>query len=155
MPLDSQNRRGWCFRVGRRHFGGWHGAGCPRRVIADFALLVLAAAALAFRYRQRENEVESGVSANPYPLEIGAHELLTTTVFEDRALLRSHTCGELRAAQEGQQVTLCGWVDSYRDRGKKFFVDLRDRYGKTQVVFDPDVGEAQLALSAARSAVKT
>ncbi len=55
-------------------------------------------------------------------------------------MLRTHTCGELTAANESEQVVLCGWVDSYRDHGGALFMDLRDRYGKTQVVFSPEGG---------------
>jgi aspartyl-tRNA synthetase len=60
---------------------------------------------------------------------------------------RSHTCGELRESHIGQSVTLNGWVNTYRNQGKLVFIDIRDRYGITQVVFEPDrpglVAEAQ------------
>ncbi len=51
-------------------------------------------------------------------------------------MLRTHTCGELRKENVDQQVTLCGWVDKYRDHAGIVFIDLRDRYGKTQIKFN-------------------
>jgi len=53
-------------------------------------------------------------------------------------MLRTNTCGELRATDEKKQVTLCGWVHRRRDHGGIIFIDLRDRYGLTQIVFDPE-----------------
>ncbi len=52
-------------------------------------------------------------------------------------MLRTHTCGELSVHHAGQTVTLCGWVDRVRDMGQGQFIDLRDRYGKTQLVIQP------------------
>jgi len=55
--------------------------------------------------------------------------------------MRSDYCGALRSADIDREVTLCGWVDRRRDHGGVIFIDLRDRDGIAQVVFDPDAGE--------------
>lgn len=52
-------------------------------------------------------------------------------------MIRSVTCGELNKNAVGKTVTLCGWVHRRRDHGKLIFIDIRDRYGLTQVVFNP------------------
>lgn len=51
-------------------------------------------------------------------------------------MLRTHTCGELRVADAGKEVTLCGWVQKVRNKGGMVWVDLRDRYGITQLIFE-------------------
>lgn len=56
-------------------------------------------------------------------------------------MMRSHYCGQLNEALDGQEVTLCGWVHRRRDHGGVIFLDIRDREGLAQVVFDPDRAE--------------
>src|SRR4029079_8395734 len=67
-------------------------------------------------------------------------------------MYRTHTCGELRPEHAGQETLLAGWVHRRRDHGPLIFIDLRDRYGLTQVVFDSTVApEAHAIASQARS----
>jgi aspartyl-tRNA synthetase len=68
------------------------------------------------------------------------------------SLQRTHTCGQLRAEQDGQPVVLMGWVNRRRDHGNLIFLDVRDRTGITQVVLDKEVSsEAHAKAEAARS----
>ena len=53
-------------------------------------------------------------------------------------MYRSHNCGELRKSDVGKEVRLAGWIHSVRDHGGVIFIDLRDHYGLTQVVIDPE-----------------
>jgi aspartyl-tRNA synthetase len=66
-------------------------------------------------------------------------------------LKRTHTCGELRKEHVEQQVRLNGWVNSYRNLGGLFFIDLRDRYGITQVVLNPEELPADVLREAERA----
>ncbi|HEX9373051.1 MAG TPA: amino acid--tRNA ligase-related protein, partial [Roseiflexaceae bacterium] len=67
-------------------------------------------------------------------------------------MYRTHTCGELRPEHAGQETVLAGWVHRRRDHGPLIFIDLRDRYGITQVVFDSAIApEAHAIASEARA----
>lgn len=67
-------------------------------------------------------------------------------------MYRTHTCNDLSEKMDGEKVTLCGWVHRRRDHGGVIFLDLRDRYGLTQVVSDPvNFVEAHSAMNEVRS----
>ena len=68
-----------------------------------------------------------------------------TTKRAIKRTVRTHDCGALRASDLGKEIQLCGWVAKRRDHGGLIFADLRDRYGITQITFDPAVAEGKTA----------
>ncbi|VVQ03307.1 Aspartate--tRNA(Asp/Asn) ligase [Pseudomonas fluorescens] len=70
---------------------------------------------------------------------------------ESTTMMRSHYCGQLNESLEGQEITLCGWVHRRRDHGGVIFLDIRDRDGLAQVVFDPDRAETFAVADRVRS----
>src|SRR5690349_14431876 len=65
-------------------------------------------------------------------------------------MLRTHTCGDLRLTDSNKKVTLTGWVQRLRDKGSLLWIDLRDRYGITQIFLEEGKTDAAL-IQAARS----
>lgn len=63
-------------------------------------------------------------------------------------MLRTHTCGDLRLTDQDKEVTLCGWVQRVRDKGAMLWIDLRDRYGITQLFFDESRTPAEIMVQA-------
>jgi aspartyl-tRNA synthetase len=66
-------------------------------------------------------------------------------------MLRTHTCGELRESNINEQVTLCGWIQRQRDKGGLMWIDLRDRYGITQLSFEEGVSTPEVLEMARKS----
>ena len=65
--------------------------------------------------------------------------------------MRTHYCGEITESLIGQEITVCGWVHRRRDHGGVIFIDLRDREGLLQVVYDPDIEDAFATAESVRS----
>ena len=63
-------------------------------------------------------------------------------------MLRTHNCGELRISDQGKRVKLCGWVQLLRDKGGMVWIDLRDKYGITQLMFDESTSDAAVIAQA-------
>ena len=77
--------------------------------------------------------------------------LICASKFNDFTMLRTHTCGELRISDVNKEVTLTGWVQRLRDKGSLLWVDLRDRYGITQLFLEEGKTDSGLLQTARQS----
>ncbi len=73
-----------------------------------------------------------------YNLWAGNCEQWTISCYKRERMIRTHTCGELTAKDIKRDVVLCGWIVARRDHGEIIFMDLWDKHGMTQIVFDPE-----------------
>ena len=91
----------------------------------------------------KKGDLTSRESINPVKDELNLR-LYFKRPIQDRYMLRTHTCGELRSEHVGQTVTLSGWTQKQRDKGGVVWIDLRDRYGVTQLIFEEGVTEQSI-----------
>jgi aspartyl-tRNA synthetase len=100
---------------------------------------------------RKPSEHKRDLAVTPAPTVHKTSTELRITRSETTTMMRSHYCGQLNESLEGQEITLCGWVHRRRDHGGVIFLDIRDRDGLAQVVFDPDRAETFAAADRVRS----
>lgn len=101
---------------------------------------------------RKQSEYERGLAHHSQVVRVRkASTEFRITRSENTTMMRSHYCGQLNESLEGQEITLCGWVHRRRDHGGVIFLDIRDRDGLAQVVFDPDRAETFAAADRVRS----
>src|SRR6185437_15564764 len=100
--------------------------------------------------RGRDGAADRRASHELVPRKARSRGVAAMMVEPLRGRKRTHRCGDLRAEHAGEKVRLMGWAHRVRDHGGVLFLDLRDRYGITQVVFRPETLEPPM-LEKARS----
>lgn len=100
---------------------------------------------------RKQSEHKRALARLPAPTVRKTPTEFRITRSETTTMMRSHYCGQLNESLDGQEVTLCGWVHRRRDHGGVIFLDIRDRDGLAQVVFDPDRAETFAAADRVRS----
>ena len=100
---------------------------------------------------RKQSEHKRALAGLPAPTVRKTSTEFRITRSETTTMMRSHYCGQLNESLEGQEITLCGWVHRRRDHGGVIFLDIRDRDGLAQVVFDPDRAETFAAADRVRS----
>ena len=100
---------------------------------------------------RKQSEHKRALARLPAPTVRKTPTEFRITRSETTTMMRSHYCGQLNESLDGQEITLCGWVHRRRDHGGVIFLDIRDRDGLAQVVFDPDRAETFAAADRVRS----